>query len=83
MRLIVSIAVLAVSTLPALADRQVTEDERTKLVAAVQAEGCSGGKLEFDDDDQQFEVDDAVCADGKKYDLKFDAQMKLKRKNLD
>ena len=83
MRLIVSIAVLAVSTLPALADRQVTEDERTKLVAAVQAEGCSGGKFEFDDDDQQFEVDDAVCADGKKYDLKFDAQMKLKRKNLD
>jgi Fe-S cluster assembly iron-binding protein IscA len=83
MRLIVSIAVLAVSTLPALADRQVTEDERTKLVAAVQAEGCSGGKLEFDDDDQQFEVDDAVCADGKKYDLKFDPQMKLKRKNLD
>jgi hypothetical protein len=83
MRLIVSMAVLAVSTLPALADRQVTEDERAKLVAAVQAEGCSGGKFEFDDDDQQFEVDDAVCTDGKKYDLKFDPQMKLKRKNLD
>jgi hypothetical protein len=83
MRLIVSMAVLAVSTLPALADRQVTEDERAKLVAAAQAEGCSGGKFEFDDDDQQFEVDDAVCADGKKYDLKFDPQMKLKRKNLD
>ena len=83
MRLIVSMAVLAVSSLPALADRQVTEDERAKLVAAVQAEGCSGGKFEFDDDDQQFEVDDAVCADGKKYDLKFDPQMKMKRKNLD
>ena len=83
MRLIVSMAVLAVSTLPALADRQVTEDERAKLVAAVQAEGCSGGKFEFDDDDQQFEVDDAVCADGKKYDLKFVPQMKMKRKNLD
>lgn len=83
MRLIVSIAVLAVSTLPALADRQVTEDERAKLVAAVQAEGCSGGEFEFDEDDQQFEVDDAVCADGKKYDLKFDPQMKLKRKSLD
>ena len=83
MRLIVSMAVLAVSTLPALADRQVTEDERAKLVAAVQAEGCSGGKFEMDEDDQQFEVDDALCADGKKYDLKFDPQMKLKRKNLD
>jgi len=83
MRLTLSIAVLAVSALPALADRQVTEDERAKPVAAVQAEGCSGGKLEMDEDDQQFEVDDAVCADGKKYDLKFDTQMRLKRKNLD
>ena len=83
MQFIISMAVLAVSALPALADRQVTEDERTKLVAAIQAEGCTGGKFEMDEDDQQFEVDDAVCADGKKYDLKFDAQMKLKRKNLD
>ena len=81
MRLITSIAILAVSALPALADRQVTEDERAKLAAAVQAEGCTGGKFEMDEDDQ--EVDDAVCADGKKYDLKFDMQMRLKRKNLD
>ena len=83
MRLTISTAVLVFSALPALADRPVTEDERAKLVAAVQAEGCSGGKFEFDEDDRQFEVDDAVCADSKKYDLKFDAQMKLKRKNLD
>ena len=76
-------AILVVSVLPALADRQVTEDEHSKLAAAVQAEGCSGGKFEMDEDDQQFEVDDAVCADGKKYDLKFDLQMRLKRKNLD
>jgi Peptidase propeptide and YPEB domain len=83
MRLIISMVSLAVAILPALADRQVTEDERAKLSAAVQAEGCSGGKFELDEDDQQFEVDDAVCADGKKYDLKFDRQMRLKRKNLD
>jgi Fe-S cluster assembly iron-binding protein IscA len=83
MRWIASMAILALSALAALADRQVTEDERAKLSAAVQAEGCSGGKLEMDEDDQQFEVDDAVCADGKKYDLKFDTQMRLKRKNLD
>ena len=83
MRFIVSTAVLFLTVLPALADRQVTEEERAKLVAAAQAEGCSGGKLEMDEDDQQFEIDDAVCADGKKYDLKFDMQMKLKRKNLD
>jgi Fe-S cluster assembly iron-binding protein IscA len=74
---------LAVAVLPALADRQVSEDERAKLSAAVQAGGCSGGEFELDEDDQQFEVDDAVCADGKKYDLKFERQMRLKRKNLD
>lgn len=83
MRLIASLVIVAVSALPALADRQVTEDERAKLSAAVQAEGCTGGKFEMDEDDQQFEVDDAVCADGKKYDIKFDMQMRLKRKNLD
>lgn len=83
MRLITSTAILLLSMLPAFADRVVTEDERARLVAAVQAEGCTGGKMEMDEDDQQFEVDDAVCADGKKYDLKFDLQMKLKRKNLD
>jgi hypothetical protein len=83
MRLITSLAILAVTALPAFADRQVTEDERIKLTAAVQAEGCNGGKFEMDEDDQQFEVDDAVCSDGKKYDLKFDMQMRLKRKNLD
>jgi hypothetical protein len=83
MRLIASLVIVALSALPALADRQVTEDERAKLSAAVQAEGCTGGKFEMDEDDQQFEVDDAVCADGKKYDIKFDMQMRLKRKNLD
>jgi hypothetical protein len=54
MRLIISMVSLAVAVLPALADRQVTEDERAKLSAAVQAEGCSGGKFELDEDDQQL-----------------------------
>ena len=84
MRLIVSIAALAISVSPALADRQVTEDERrAKLAAAVQTEGCTGGKFEMDEDDQQFEVDDATCADGKKYELKFDMQMRLLSKQQD
>jgi hypothetical protein len=54
MRLIATMAILALSALPAFADRQVTEDERAKLSAGVQAEGCSGGKLEMDEDDQQL-----------------------------
>ena len=57
MRLIVSIAALAVSALPALADRQVTEDERAKLVAAVQAEGCTGGKLRWIKTTSSLEVE--------------------------
>ena len=83
MQFIISMAVLAVSALPALAGRQVTEDERAKLAAVVQTEGCTGGKFEMDEDDQQFEVDGATCADGKKYELKFDMQMRLQSKRLD
>ncbi len=83
MRFIIAMAALAASALPALADRQVSEDERAKLAAAVQTEGCKGGKFEMDEDDQQFEVDGATCADGKKYDLKFDIQMRLQSKRLD
>lgn len=65
----------------ALADRAVTDQERTQLVAAMQAQGCSGGEMEFDDG--KFEVDDARCADGKKYDLDFDAAFKLLEKDQD
>ena len=59
----------------ALADRPVTDQERTQLVAAMTAEGCSGGSMEFDDG--KFEMDDARCADGKEYDLDFDTAFKL------
>jgi hypothetical protein len=71
------------------ADRPVTDQERTKLSEAVKATGCSGGKMEFDDDkgashpNGKFEVDDANCADGKKYDLAFDTDFKLLAKKPD
>ena len=75
--------VLLVVAIPALAkDRPVTDDERAKLVAAVAAQGCSGGKMEFDDDGH-YEVDDARCNDGRKYDLKFDTAFKLIKKELE
>jgi hypothetical protein len=75
-----AIVVLALSG-PALADRPVTAEEKTGLEAALQAQGCSGGKMEFDDG--KFEVDKAQCSDGKKYDLDFDASFKLIKKKLD
>lgn len=65
----------------AFAGRAVTDEERTRLVAAVTAQGCSGGKMEFDDG--KFEVDDALCADGKKYDLDFDTSFRLIKKKLE
>lgn len=83
------VAALLLAGGPAWADdRPVTDQERPKLEAAVQAAGCSGGKMEFDADKStahpsgKFEVDDAMC-DGKKHDLVFDPGFKLVSKKLD
>ena len=65
--------ILGAST--AWAERPVTAEEKAKLVAAMLALGCTDGKMEFDDG--KFEVEDAKCADGKSYDLKFDKSFKL------
>jgi hypothetical protein len=78
-RILCLTALLAVLATPSLAkDRPVTEEEKGKLTTAMAAEGCSGGKMEFDDD-HHFEVDDAKCGDGT-YDLKFDLAFKLIKK---
>ena len=83
-------AVIALSAAAALAkDRAVTDQERPKLEAALKEVGCSGGKMEFDDDkgsahpNGKFEVDDSTCQDGKKYDLTFDPNFVLLTKKLD
>jgi hypothetical protein len=52
-----------------------------KLVSAVSAQGCSGGKMEFDDG--KYEVDDARCNDGKIYDLDFNPSFELIKKTLE
>lgn len=65
---------------PARADRPLTEEERMKLETIATAQGCTGGKMEFDDGG--YEVNGARCSDGKIYDLKFDAGFNLiKKKN--
>jgi hypothetical protein len=78
---IIGLSLAFLATTPALAGRPVTDQERTKLEDALKAQGCSGGKMEFDDG--KFEVDDATCADGKKYDLDFDKAFALTKKKLD
>ena len=64
-----------------MAGRAVTDDERAKLVSAVSAQGCSGGKMEFDDG--KYEVDDVRCNDGKTYDLDFNRSFELLKKKLE
>jgi hypothetical protein len=70
-------------------DRPVTAEERPRLEAALKEAGCSGGKMEFDDDkgtahpNGKFEVDDSTCQEGKKYDLTFDPAFKLLTKKAD
>jgi hypothetical protein len=61
-------------------DRALNADERTKLAAAVAAEGCSGGELEFDYG--RYGVNDAQC-DGRRSDLVFDRAFKLISKEVD
>ena len=65
------------------ADRPLKTDEQAKVTAAVKNEGCSGGRMQFDVDDNEFEVDNAKCAGGKIYDLNFDPSLKLIKKDLE
>ena len=79
--LFAALALTAFVASPALAGRPVTEEERAKLVALLDAEGCTGGEMEFDDN--KFEVDDARCADGRDWDFEFDRNFKLIKKEQD
>jgi hypothetical protein len=81
--LLASLALITIVAGPARADREVTEAERSRLEAALKAQGCTGTKFHWDEDDREFEVDDARCADGKKYDMNFAADYTLKSKKLD
>jgi Type I phosphodiesterase / nucleotide pyrophosphatase/Peptidase propeptide and YPEB domain len=76
---VISLAVI-LSASSAVADRPVTQEESERLGAALEREGCSGGKMEFDDG--KFEVKRATCADGKRYDLDFDNSFQLIKKEL-
>lgn len=84
-----ALVVVAGFAMPVLAkDRPVTDQEKASLEAAVKTAGCSGGKMEFDDDKSpphpsgKFEVDDAICGN-QKHDLVFDHEFKLISKKAD
>lgn len=59
----------------ASADQGPTEEE---LVAPlVMKQNCWGGIIKFILDNERFEVDDAVCADGNYYHLEFDVSLRM------
>lgn len=61
----------------ALADRDPTPEERASIEEVLRAEGFTRwDDIEWDDDGY-WEVDDAVGADGREYDLKLDANLAI------
>ena len=39
--------------------------------------GCQGGRFEFDTDDNEFEIENTVCADGKRHEVDLDLSFKI------
>ena len=69
-RIALASLVLAIGVPVAAKDRPLTDDERVKLVRRWPPRDVRRAD-EFDDQGY-FEVDDATCSDGRKYDLEFD-----------
>ena len=61
-RLLTFGALLVLGGAPALAGRAVTDDERAKLVSAVSAQGCSGGKRGSTTGNMKSTTSDATTA---------------------
>lgn len=61
---------------PAFADdRPPTLDERVRIETALKNDGyTSWGEIELDEGDNVWEVDDAIDAQGKEWDLELDTQ---------
>lgn len=75
LRWLLALAFLTVIAVPTMADRKPTAEERTRIESVLREQGFTRwDEIEFDDDDEAWEVDDAVGADGRQYDLKLDAK---------
>jgi hypothetical protein len=83
-RMLFATSLVFALSLPALADTPLTADEQKQATAAAAAWGCEGGKWEKETEASGvFELDDAKCKDGRNYDLKFDADFKLRSMTAD
>src|SRR6266576_543878 len=64
------LAVGIVSPEPLLADRAPSPEERSRIETTLRNEGFTRwGKIELDDDDDLWEIDDAYASEGRRYDL--------------
>jgi hypothetical protein len=68
---VLSLALSLAAIAPALADRAPTPEELARIEAALRAEGYTRWE-EIEVEDGAWEVDEAVAADGKSYDVKLD-----------
>jgi hypothetical protein len=77
-RILLSIAVLALA--PAFAalaaDRPPTAEERTRIEGVLRAAGFTAWE-EIELDDGVWEIDDAVGADGRRYDVKLNQAFEI------
>lgn len=75
-----ALAAAAIAT-PALADDSPTQAQRTSVMKAIKAIGCTN-PTEIERDDGGYEVDNAQCKDGV-YDLKLSADFKIISRDKD
>lgn len=75
-KMFVLIAALAsIAVTPALADRELTLEERSRIETKLKDLGyTSWDEIEFDEERNAWQVDDARTADGSDYDLKLNPQ---------
>jgi hypothetical protein len=71
------LGLVGLAATPAQADR-LTRQEKSSLRSAMKDAQCSGGRME--NKNGSFEIDNARCQDGKRYDLSFDQNFKLTNK---
>jgi hypothetical protein len=71
--LLMAAALIVLSLQPAWADRAPTPDEQARIETVLRGEGFQRWD-EIELDDGKWKVDDAVAADGTKYDLKLDPE---------
>jgi len=73
-QILLGLVLAAATLLPGyvLADRAPTPQERSRIETVLRNEGFTRwGKIELDDDDDVWEIDDAHASDGHRYDLRL------------